>query len=29
MTERIRALGGELKVSSRPTAGTKIEVVLP
>jgi signal transduction histidine kinase len=29
MSERIRALGGELNVSSRPAVGTKIEVVLP
>jgi signal transduction histidine kinase len=29
MSERIRALGGELNVASRPAIGTRIEVVLP
>jgi signal transduction histidine kinase len=29
MSERIRALGGQLNISSRPAVGTKIEVVLP
>ena len=29
MSERIRALGGELNVASRPSFGTRIEVVLP
>jgi signal transduction histidine kinase len=29
MRERARALGGDLRLSSRPGAGTEIEVVLP
>jgi signal transduction histidine kinase len=29
MGERVRALGGDLRLSSRPGAGTEIEVVIP
>ena len=29
MAERVHALGGELRVSSRPAAGTEVEVTIP
>jgi len=29
MAERVHALGGELRISSQPTAGTEVEVIVP
>jgi signal transduction histidine kinase len=29
MAERVHALGGELRISSRPAAGTEVEVIVP
>jgi signal transduction histidine kinase len=29
MRERAAAIGGELRVESRPSAGTRVEVVIP